>query len=189
MVKYRTIVADPPWEYNGMPHLSHRGSRDKWSSSPLPYSSMTLAEIRHLPIAHLADPTGCRLFLWVTNRYLPNAFPLLDHWEFTYRQTLVWMKPPSTTGGSVARINSEFLVIATMGQPTRTGTWPVSVISAAQVYRRGVNHGPLHSAKPDVFLDLVEQVSPGPYLELFARRNRLGWDTWGNESLEHVRLA
>jgi N6-adenosine-specific RNA methylase IME4 len=46
-----------------------------------------------------------------------------------------------------------------------------------------------HSAKPEAFLDLVEQVSPGPYLEMFARRNRLGWDTWGNESLEHVEMA
>lgn len=43
-----------------------------------------------------------------------------------------------------------------------------------------------HSQKPEAFLDLVEQVSPGPYLELFARRNRLGWDTWGNEALNHV---
>jgi N6-adenosine-specific RNA methylase IME4 len=56
---------------------------------------------------------------------------------------------------------------------TRWFTWP-----------RGV-----HSAKPDAFLDLVEQVSPGPYLELFARRQRLGWDTWGNEALEHVELV
>jgi len=46
-----------------------------------------------------------------------------------------------------------------------------------------------HSAKPEAFIDLVEQVSPGPYLELFARRQRLGWDTWGNEALEHVELA
>ena len=45
-----------------------------------------------------------------------------------------------------------------------------------------------HSEKPEAFLDLVESVSPGPYLELFARRNRLGWDTWGNEALEHVGL-
>jgi N6-adenosine-specific RNA methylase IME4 len=46
-----------------------------------------------------------------------------------------------------------------------------------------------HSAKPEAFLDLVEQVSPGPYLELFARRQRLGWDTWGDEALEHVALV
>jgi N6-adenosine-specific RNA methylase IME4 len=46
-----------------------------------------------------------------------------------------------------------------------------------------------HSAKPEAFLDMVERVSPGPYLEMFARRNRLGWDTWGNEALNHVHLA
>ena len=45
-----------------------------------------------------------------------------------------------------------------------------------------------HSVKPDAFYDLVERVSPGPYLDLFARRNRLGWHTWGNESMEHVQL-
>jgi N6-adenosine-specific RNA methylase IME4 len=41
----------------------------------------------------------------------------------------------------------------------------------------------MHSAKPEAFLDVVEQVSPGPYLELFSRRARLGWDTWGDEAL------
>lgn len=46
-----------------------------------------------------------------------------------------------------------------------------------------------HGQKPEAFLDLVESVSPGPYLELFARRNRLGWDTWGNEALEHVEVG
>ena len=46
-----------------------------------------------------------------------------------------------------------------------------------------------HSAKPDAFIDIVEQVSPGPYLEMFARRQRLGWDTWGNEALEHVSIG
>jgi N6-adenosine-specific RNA methylase IME4 len=46
-----------------------------------------------------------------------------------------------------------------------------------------------HSAKPEAFIDLVEQVSPGPYLEMFARRNRLGWDTWGNEALGHVEVS
>lgn len=57
---------------------------------------------------------------------------------------------------------------------SRWFTWPVSKT---------------HSRKPDAFFDLVEQVSPGPYCELFARRNRLGWATWGDEALEHVSLG
>ena len=55
--------------------------------------------------------------------------------------------------------------------------------------REGEKRNTTHSSKPEAFLDLVEQVSPGPYLELFARRQRLGWDTWGNEALEHVSLS
>lgn len=54
---------------------------------------------------------------------------------------------------------------------------------------RSKHNAKAHSRKPEAFLDLVEQVSPGPYLELFARRNRLGWDTWGNEAMEHVDLT
>jgi N6-adenosine-specific RNA methylase IME4 len=53
----------------------------------------------------------------------------------------------------------------------------------------GERRSNMHSAKPEAFYDLVESVSPGPYLELFARRQRLGWDTWGNEALEHVDLG
>jgi N6-adenosine-specific RNA methylase IME4 len=70
---------------------------------------------------------------------------------------------------------------------TRKGSAPPAKITRAPgrwfQWKRGA-----HSAKPEAFLDLVEQVSPGPYLEMFARRNRLGWDTWGNEALEHVEL-
>ena len=36
-----------------------------------------------------------------------------------------------------------------------------------------------HSEKPAAFGDLVESVAPGPYLELFSRTPRLGWDAWG----------
>lgn len=46
-----------------------------------------------------------------------------------------------------------------------------------------------HSEKPDLFMDLVEQMSPGPRLEMFARTPRLGWASWGNESLCHVDLS
>ncbi len=56
------------------------------------------------------------------------------------------------------------------------------------VVRVGVSKRGGHSAKPDAFADLIEQVSPGPYLEMFARRQRLGWDTWGDEALEHVQI-
>jgi len=102
------------------------------------------------------------------------AFMVMSEWGFAYRQTLVWHK-------TVAPNCAEFLLVGVIGKPKRIGRIPSNVI------KRGPHHE--HSRKPELFCDLIEQVSPGPYLELFARRNRLGWDTWGNEALCHVDLA
>ena len=67
--------------------------------------------------------------------------------------------------------------------------WPKNELPAGVVFWRQLYAvGKVHSAKPEGFLDLVEATSPGPRLELFARRQRLGWDTWGNEALQHVEL-
>jgi N6-adenosine-specific RNA methylase IME4 len=194
VTRYRTIVADPPWAYpeghimTAATGRSKNVKRDGARAIPgrdirrsLPYPSMTLADIAELPVRDLADDDA-RLFLWTTNRYLPDAFDVLKAWGFTYRQALVWHK---SEGGpfpaSVAVPTAEFLLVANLGQPERSATLPSAVVRVPAPRS--------HSTKPEAFLDLVEQVSPGPYLEMFARRNRLGWDTWGNEALEHVDIA
>lgn len=172
-MKYRTIVADPPWDHSdGNPSSLKEG----WVRRPLPYSVMTLGQIADIPVKDLAD-RNCRLFLWATNRYLPFAFSILSLWGFTYRQTLAWGKPDAYTG-SVAG-NGEFCLVGTRGSPPVLERMPSAVV---------ITVAGNHSAKPDCWMDWFEIVSPGPYLELFARRQRLGWDTWGNEALEHVQL-
>lgn len=190
---YQTIVVDPPWAYpqglagGGANHLI--GGRARTTAEQgqvvrksLPYPSMSVNQIAALPVPALAD-AHCRLFLWATMRYLPDALRLLDQWNFQYRQTLVWDKTPNIPplGGSVAPNASEFLLVAVVGKPPLRGRWPTSVIRSRKPRSE-------HSRKPEVFLDLVETVSFGPYLEMFARRNRLGWDTWGNEAIEHVEV-
>ena len=179
--KYATIVADPPWDY-GVDHERWvNGNHGGVTRPAIPYSPMSLDEINALPVHELAAKE-CRLFLWTTNRFLRPSFDVLDAWGFQYRQTLVWHKThgPSPFGGSVAPNHAEFLLVATRGSPKILARATSSVVMAPKQ---------AHSAKPEAFLDLVEQVSPGPYLEMFARRNRLGWDTWGNEALQHVELA
>jgi N6-adenosine-specific RNA methylase IME4 len=182
--RYRTIVADPPWHYDGFPTTEATG-RDKrlepgkGKTRPMPYPSMSLDEIRGLPVRQLALDDA-RLFLWTTNRYLPEAFEILTSWGFTYRQTLVWIKPGvGPFGGSVARQFTEYLLVATIGKPERIGMAHSNTITASKSKAQ-------HSRKPEAFLDLVEQVSPGPYVELFARRARFGWDYYGDESLGTV---
>jgi N6-adenosine-specific RNA methylase IME4 len=184
MTRYRTIVADPPWDYE--PFVSINRTAGKWSErveKPLSYPAMTLAAIAALPIADLADPRGAFLFIWTTNRYLPDTFELIEGWGFTYRQTLVWHKVNGTPfGGSFAPNHAEFLLACRRGTVRREGKLPSSVVSIR-------HNAKIHSRKPDVFMDEIERVSPEPRLEMFARRQRLGWDTWGNEALNHVEMG
>ena len=192
-MRYRTIVADPPWEYPEGFAGGHSSAKDQSAARvgaspvewrPLPYSAMTVEQLWGCPVYSLADDDS-RLFLWATNRYLRNAFTLMDYWGFDYRQALVWHKTDANLPAHIAPNSAEFVLVGVRGNPGRIATLPSAVFP---IPRKGGPGHRSHSEKPEAFLDMVETVSPGPYLELFARRNRLGWDTWGNESLEHISL-
>jgi len=176
--QYATIVADPPWDYpEGFALGPGHGNLEV---RPLPYPSMMVEDICELRVWERAAK-DCRLFLWTTNRYLDDAFDVMQAWRFKYRQTLVWHKLDANLPASVAPNSAEFVLVGTRGTPERLGTLPASVIATT---RSGG-----HSAKPEVWLDYFEQVSPGPYLEMFSRRARLGWDTWGDEALHGTEVA
>jgi N6-adenosine-specific RNA methylase IME4 len=183
-MKYRTIVADPPWPYDeGWPGWGLAREERR----ALPYPAMSLKELRGLPIRDLLEPEGYA-FLWTTNRYLEEAFAIARAWTLVPRQTLTWCKPARGKGpGGMFATTTEFIVVAQRIGPRShargTRTLGQRIDTSWFIWARSE-----HSQKPEAFLDLVETVSPGPYLELFARRNRLGWDTWGNESLEMVKL-
>lgn len=181
-MNYRTIVVDPPWKYDGFVPSQWKGQQ--WHR-PLPYPMMELDEIAALPVAALAEH-DCRLFLWATDKYVGDAHGILAGWGFQYRQTLVWRKTGNVLpfGGSIAPIHAEFVLVGTRGQPKLLNKLPSSVIDGPKPADAGG-----HSRKPDVFLDLIEQASPGPYVELFARRARFGWDYWGDESLGTAELV
>jgi N6-adenosine-specific RNA methylase IME4 len=181
-VRYRTIVADPPWQYGstqpGFTLGRVRGSRGVRRSA-IPYPTLTIPEISALPVSDLAAEDA-HLYLWTTNTHLRHGWDIVESWGFRYSTLLVWAKPPMGAAGFPAYpCHTEFVIFA------RRGRLPY-VQRADRNWWAWSRSG--HSAKPEAFLDLVEQVSPGPYLELFARRQRLGWDTWGDEALEHVSL-
>lgn len=148
----------------------------------LPYAQMSVSEIISLPVRELSEDQA-HLYLWTTNRYLRSAFDIVEQWSFTYRQTLIWRKTgcPTPFGGSIAPNHCEYLLFARRGTLPLLGRLKSNVIDAPQQQE--------HSRKPDVFIDLVEQISPGPYLELFARRQRLGWDTWGFECFNSIEVT
>ena len=162
---YATIVADPPWHYDktnadksGEGYAGKRG---------LGYGSMTLNEIRSLPVGDLGPDSRC--FLWITNRYLRHGWSILEAWGYEPQdRTLVWCKPPRAT----TPVTTEYVLIGKRGKPEKMPwhgtTW----------FQWG--HQSAHSVKPGAFSDLVESWCPGPYVELFARQPRLGWDHWGH---------
>lgn len=184
MTRYRTIVADPPWDHSDGTGIS---AADGTAYGPgcvghsitkVPYACMSVQEIANLPVDRLAE-SSAHLYLWTTNRYLRDAYDVAKSWGFTVTKPLVWCKAPKGFMGGAFTSSAEFCLFCRRGSLStlaRAGRqwweWPRST----------------HSVKPEAFLDLVEQVSPGPYLELFARRQRLGWDTWGNEALPHVEM-
>lgn len=170
-MKYRTIVADPPWRYRS--GATKADVREQ-------YRTMTYAEIAMLPVVDLADPDGAHLWLWTTNMFLEPALSLVRGWDFTVMTVVTWCKPGPGVG-HYFRNNTEHVLFATAGRPMVPEAKPLSTWFT---WPRGA-----HSQKPEHFYDLVEQVSPGPYVELFARRHRLGWDVWGNESANTATLG
>jgi len=158
--KYRTILADPPWD------IQQAGARGAIQHYPL----MTLNQIMALPVADLATDDA-HLWLWTTNAALESAYQVVRAWGFTPRSLMTWTKPRLGLGNYL-RNCTEQVIFATRGRaPIQFRSQPTWLFAPLQE----------HSHKPEELYDVIERCSPGPYLELFARRKRHGWDIWGNE--------
>lgn len=195
-MKYRTIVADPPWPMKwsggGTTRVNGRGERhvNHTPRRELPYPTMSIEDICALPVHNLAEPDA-HLYVWIPDEFLirGDGDRVVHAWGFTPGRLIIWRKP-GFGFGRFPRPQHEAVIVC------RRGALPFAVadVGSVQTWKlpyakvRG-SAGREHSRKPDGFLDLVERASPGPYLELFARRQRLGWDTWGNEALNHVELS
>ena len=177
--KYKTILADPPWQFQNrtgkMAPEHRRLSR---------YSTMTLPEIKALPVEEFSAETA-HLYLWVPNALLPEGLEVMRAWGFNYKTNLVWYKTRKDGGpdgrgvGFYFRNVTEVILFGVRGKNARTlqpGRTQVNLL--AQQKRE-------HSRKPDETYQLIEGCSPGPYLEMFARGSRPGWSTWGNQADEY----
>lgn len=175
---YRTIVADPPWAVRQPPKTFKTSG-----NAPLPYPTMTLDAIKALPVAPFATDDA-HLYLWTTNSFVREVYGVAEAWGFRPSMLLTWCKAPLGIGpGWEFASATEFVLFARRGKAT-FGQRPKAESRNWWEWKRG-----RHSEKPGPFFDLVERVSPGPYLELFARTKRLGWDAWGNEIDSDVEMA
>jgi ParB/RepB/Spo0J family partition protein len=158
---FRVIAADPPWSYR-------KRSGDPSRRGKTPYPTMSLDEIKSVPVAELAADDSI-LWLWTTNAHLPDAFEVVKAWGFEYKTLLTWVKNRMGTGDWL-RGQTEHCLMAVRGRPLVNLTNQTTVI-----------HAPIngHSTKPDEFYQMVEALCPGSKLELFARRPRKGWQVNG----------
>lgn len=169
---YSTIVADPPWADIGkrLTGVTRVGRQVRDRSIAGQYSTLTTDEVCSLPVADLASDDA-HLYLWATNLGLPDAFAVMAAWGFTYKTALTWCKQGHLGLGRYFRNQTEHVLFGVRGSLQTLDRGQVTYFIAA---KSG------HSVKPASFGDLVERCSPGPYVELFARAPRLGWDSWGH---------
>ena len=165
--RYRCIVIDPPWPVKKI----EREERPN-QGVELDYPTMSLDEIAVLPIADLADESGCHLYLWVTQKYLPAGLEMVKSWGFKYQCLMTWRKNVGITPYSWM-YDTEHVIFA------RMGNLPLERLGLRLSFEAKVNG---HSVKPDVFyIERVIMASPEPRLEMFARKERDGFSVWGNE--------
>ena len=173
--KYGVIYADPPWSFR---NWSAKGTGRNAISH---YDCLDYQALAALPIADRAAK-DCALFLWAVDPLLPKAFDLIRAWGFEYKTVaFYWVKLNRVakrdtdyfTGlGYWTRANPEQCLLATRGSPSRR---------AKDVRRLVVEKRREHSRKPDCIRERIERLVGGPYLELFARETKPGWDCWGDQ--------
>jgi len=168
------ILADPPWQFSnrtGKVAPEHRRlSR---------YETLTLDDIKAIPVSTAAADAS-HLYLWVPNALLAEGLAVMEAWGFQYKSNIVWHKvrkdggPDGRGVGFYFRNTTELILFGIRGK-LRTLAPGRRQVNIIRTQKRE------HSRKPDELYDIIEECSPGPLLELFARGTRPGWTQWGNQ--------
>jgi len=169
--KYNTIVVDPPWNIGLKKYcLSRRNMASK-----LPYKTMTIDEIKNIPIGTITNK-GCHVYCWTTNKMLRHCFDVLDSWDVRFHLVLPMIKPSGICPAMGYTFASEFCLLGFYGKPMQ------KFLNIGKLnWIKCFNSAGKHSTKPDVFYKLVEEMSPAPRIDIFARKRRIDWDVWGDQ--------
>lgn len=175
--RYDILYTDPPWQQS---RGGKKSSRPNSSGAPLPYSTMDLAQIAdiHYSVTSRLMAENHNVFMWVIDKYLPQAERIMEFLGYTLHARLIWDKGNGPAPAYTVRFSHEYLlwfykkghmVMPVKGQ---RGAFPT-------ILRENSKR---HSQKPEAAYQMIETMFPGTEkLELFARACRPGWDAWGNE--------
>lgn len=174
--KYKTIYADPPWQFQ-----NRTGKVAPEHKRLARYETMSLSDIISLPVPDISELKS-HLYLWVPNALLPEGLAVMKAWGFEYKTNIIWEKvrrdgqPDGRGVGFYFRNVTEMLLFGVKGEKNRTLDPARSQVNLIRTMKRE------HSRKPDEIVPIIEACSPGPYIELFARGTREGWDMWGDQA-------
>ena len=169
MGRFGVIVADPPWPYQKWSERNH-------GAAATHYDTLTIDTLCTLSVADLAGD-NCILLLWGTWPKLPEAVLVMSAWGFEFVTGFPWIKMNKRDGGIQygtgfwVRGCSEYVLIGRKGDVSPPSVEGYLGLMSPNLY---------HSHKPDSIYEIAEAL-PGPYLELFARRARSGWTSFGND--------
>lgn len=176
MPKYRTILADPPWPSEGIGKFKRHKSI-KYTKTGVDFPVMSMEQILSMPVQDFAG-RDCHLWLWSTNAFVHRAFHVMEAWGFKYMYMITAVKPSGV--GAYFAVTTQQLLFGYSGK---------CFFHKARFRPTHFNYTPKrHCRKPDESYELIESISEEPRLELFARRQRSGWDVWGNEVRCDVKL-
>jgi N6-adenosine-specific RNA methylase IME4 len=183
MKEYKTIYADPPWPLNG--GKNGKGGWSKKASPEVHYPLMSMEEILTMPVSSLGAE-DCHLWLWVPNGMLHDGIHCMQNWGFRYVNNVAWVKQGAPGLGQYIRNTHELCLFGVRGRIpyARTPEGKRIQIQSTFAAKKG-----RHSAKPPIMRQLIQRVSPGPRVELFARDAAPGWDAWGNQAVNPVDLG
>lgn len=170
--KFNTIVVDPPWDISMAGIKKVRPNQAK----QLRYPTMSLEDIKYrIPISQIAN-IGAHVYCWTTNKMLKETFNVLEEWGVRFHIVLVWVKPSAISPMFAYQFCTEFCLMGFYGKPAQKFNGKVKPNWVMAINKKGD-----HSKKPDAFYNLVEEMSPQPRIDLFARKQRENWEVWGNE--------
>ncbi|HEY7244506.1 MAG TPA: MT-A70 family methyltransferase [Xanthobacteraceae bacterium] len=174
--RFTTVLADPPWRFQ-----NKTGKMAPEHRRLARYETLSLEQIKQLPVSAIVDDVA-HLYLWIPNALLAEGLEVMDAWGFTYKSNIVWHKIRKDGGsdgrgvGFYFRNVTELVLFGVRGKNARTlapGRRQVNLIASRKRE---------HSRKPDELYEIIETCSRGPYLELFARGARPGWQGWGDQA-------
>jgi N6-adenosine-specific RNA methylase IME4 len=177
---YGTILADPPWRFQ-----NRTGKMAPEHKRLNRYPTLLLDEIKEIPI-HLVSGKNSHLYLWVPNALLKEGLEVMESWGFKYKSNIIWHKvrkdggPDGRGVGFYFRNTTEIVLFGVRGslRTLQPGRRQVNIIRTQKQE---------HSRKPDELYEIIENCSPGPYLELFARGARNNWDVFGNQANDNYK--